>query len=66
MIRSVKYIFEDHQEEVIYATNRQITTRFSEELSEILYIKKIRNFQKVSVNLFRNMYDLRIKRSAEE
>lgn len=66
MIRSVRVILEDHQEEIAYATNRQITTRISAELSDILYIKKIQKYQTTVLNLFRNMYDLGIKRKAKK
>jgi hypothetical protein len=66
MISSVKPIFEDHQEEVIYATNRQITTRLSEELSEILYLKKVQNYQKTALNLFKQIYDIGTNRKTKK
>lgn len=56
MIRSLKYIIEDHQEEVMYATNRQIPSRVASELADILYIKKIQNYQNQVLNLLRTIY----------
>ncbi len=69
MIRSLKYIIEDHQEEVIYATNRQIPSRVATEIADILYIKKIQNYQKQVFTLLRNLYsknDIRTKRKSKK
>jgi hypothetical protein len=66
MISSVKPIFEDHQEEVIYATNRQITTRLTAELSKILYLQKVQNYQNGVLNLFRGIYDIGINRKTKK
>jgi phosphoribosyl-ATP pyrophosphohydrolase len=69
MIRSLKYIIEDHQEEVIYATNRQVPSRVATEIADILYIKKIQNYQKQVFTLLRNLYsknDIRTKRKSKK